>query len=129
MARKLTPKNRMRVKIAGVEALANSMQRVAENVRGQVAQAVGESAGRVCQQAKSNAPVRTGALRDSLMVVHANGEISATVKTDGRRAPHGHLVEYGTVRASAHPFLGPALEQEKPRILADIERAVGEGVQ
>lgn len=36
-----------------------------------------------------------------------------------RTAPHGHLVEFGTARAPAHPFLRPALDH--------MEQAIKEG--
>ena len=34
------------------------------------------------------------------------------------KAPYGHMVELGTSRAPAHPFLGPALHQKAAEALA-----------
>lgn len=34
------------------------------------------------------------------------------VSWNARKAPHGHLVEFGTVRAPAHPFLRPAYDAQ-----------------
>lgn len=31
------------------------------------------------------------------------------ISWNARKAPYGHMVEFGTARAPAHPFLGPAL--------------------
>lgn len=52
---------------------------------------------------------------------------SATVRVQAT-APHAHLVELGTVKMSAEPFLGPALRAERADIIrtiaADIEAEV-----
>lgn len=39
-----------------------------------------------------------------------------------RKAPHGHLIEFGTVRAPAYPFLRPALSQSQAAIDAGRAR-------
>lgn len=38
----------------------------------------------------------------------------------GPTAPHAHLLEFGTVKMSAHPFMRPAWESEKDGALIDI---------
>jgi len=56
-----------------------------------------------------------GALRDSIYRVYSPEKSEDTKKTyrvswNDRKAPYGHMVEYGTSRASAHPFLRPAFD-------------------
>lgn len=38
-----------------------------------------------------------------------------------RKAPHGHLVEFGTSQSPAHPFLRPAYDAAAPRALKVAE--------
>lgn len=50
-----------------------------------------------------------------------------------RKAPHGHLVEYGTVKMAAHPFFRPAVDEMKDKVIAnlrsDFSKAVEESVK
>jgi len=58
---------------------------------------------------------RTGNLHDSIYRVYAEDRSSETSKSyqiswNKRTAPHGHLLEFGTSRAPAHPFIRPAFD-------------------
>lgn len=44
------------------------------------------------------------------------------VSWNKRTAPHGHLVEFGTSRAPAHPFLRPAFDHVQEAIKAGQDR-------
>ena len=67
--------------------------------------------------AKSNAPVDTGALRDSINASGSSSFITAaaesTVGTNIEYAPH---VEFGTTRMAAQPYLRPALRNNRRKI-------------
>lgn len=76
------------------------------------------------QKALSLVPVKSGLLKRS---------IASEVKTKPGRwvfgrvaasAPHAHLLEYGTVRASARPFLRPALEAVRSAFKSDAKSAL-----
>ena len=81
-------------------------------------------------ESKALVPVSTGALRDSIRarkrsaVVHTSkgrrktSGAAAQVVAGGSGARHAFLVEYGTVRAPAHPYLEPALHGSTSRLLA-----------
>lgn len=45
---------------------------------------------------------------------------SATVRVQAT-APHAHLVEGGTVKMAAEPFMGPALESSRDTVIASIK--------
>lgn len=49
-------------------------------------------------EARTNAPVATGALKKSIRISSKakGGKINVTVKAGGKLAPHAYLVEYGT---------------------------------
>lgn len=65
--------------------------------------------------AKGRAPVNTGALRDAIHV-EKRGEGSYSVVAGDSDVFYGHLVEHGTTKAPAHPFLIPAAEAERNHI-------------
>lgn len=82
------------------------------------------------EAAKSRVPVRTGRLRDSGYVTtktqssyaHKQGykkerkpEESGVVGI-GFSAPHSHLVEFGTKKMNARPYLRPALDELKEKL-------------
>lgn len=46
----------------------------------------------------------------------------------GSTAPHAHLLEFGTVNMPAHPFLRPAWDSTKQRVLDAIESEIWESL-
>lgn len=79
-----------------------------------------EVAGRLRDDARRNAPVDSGALRDSIKV--AGGRNFRTVYTDVR---YGAFVEYGTADTAPQPYFEPAIRPAYAR-LADALEDVGE---
>jgi HK97 gp10 family phage protein len=66
---------------------------------------------------------QTGKLSDAIYWVHSPEKSSDTQKTyriswNKTKAPHGHLIEFGTSRAPAHPFLRPAFSKINEAIAA-----------
>lgn len=71
--------------------------------------------------AKQNAPVDTGALRNSIqgrMTGDASGEVGVGVE-------YGVYVEYGTVNMAAQPFMRPAAEAVRPGFEAAVAKLAG----
>jgi HK97 gp10 family phage protein len=60
-------------------------------------------------RAKELAAVDTGFMRSSIQT-EQTGELSAIVGVGAEYAPH---VEFGTVKAAAQPFLGPAFDDAR----------------
>jgi HK97 gp10 family phage protein len=90
-------------------------------------------------EAKRNAPVDTGLLRDSIYLAYKDGlsneaQIVYSVTWNSKKAPHGHLIEFGhwhvqggkggekTSFTPAQPFLRPAFDQMPRAKAAMIER-------
>jgi len=93
------------------------------------AQKVEESARAVAQagaqvfyeQVLSNVPVKTGKLKKAIYQAYGDkrsgeGRALYDISWNKRKAPHGHLIEFGTSRAAAHPFLRPAHGQASARV-------------
>ena len=74
---------------------------------------------------KSGRVVQPGALKASIYQVYSkdnSGDGFATfhVSWNARKAPHGHLVEFGTSRAAAHPFVRPAYDHAAKALQAAL---------
>jgi HK97 gp10 family phage protein len=88
-------------------------------------------AGVIYEEVKLNAaPPRlgrkTGNLAAAIYQVYSPEKSNADLKTyrvswNKKKAPHGHLVEFGTARAPAHPFVRPAFSRIRAAIEAGKE--------
>lgn len=80
----------------------------------------------VAERARGLVPVNTGKLRDSIRVVRLKGDPKQNIRVyAGNREKNGafyaHMVEYGTVKMPAKPFLRPALNASKGGIMDKME--------
>ena len=73
--------------------------------------------------AKSLAPVDTGALRNSIGTTISNGGLSAEIGPTVHYAPY---LEYGTRRMPPQPYMGPAAERRAEPFVKAIESLGGE---
>lgn len=91
----------------------------------------------VVHAAKTRVPRVTGLLADSIHAEdqHEGDRLLVWVKADAQAPPtrnsrggypYGQLVEFGSVRNSAHPFLVPALEESRANIERDINLLIKE---
>lgn len=69
---------------------------------------------------------KSGTLRNSIYQVYSKDNSSKAKATyhiawNHQKAPYGFMVEYGTSRAPAHPFLRPAYEVANQRALQAAE--------
>ncbi len=86
----------------------------------------------------------TGALIDSIAVTGPGETTPAYAEGGGRRTAgpnqvlvtvgnpdvrYGHLVEFGSVKAEAQPFMLPAFRLAKPRVTRRITRAIGKAIR
>lgn len=80
----------------------------------------------VAYRARQNVPVKSGKLRDTIRVVRLKGDPKLNVRVyAGNRIKDGafyaHMVEYGTVKMSARPFMRNALSAAKGWIKQIVE--------
>jgi HK97 gp10 family phage protein len=82
--------------------------------------AAGRSARIIARDAAANAPVLTGALRDSIRAERlSSGEWVVVVGVD-----YGMHVEFGTMYMAAQPFLIPAAQRRFPYFEDDMRRSI-----
>jgi len=80
----------------------------------------------VAARARGLVPVDSGKLKDSIRVTRLKGDPKQNIRVyAGNRnkggAFYAHMVEYGTVKMKAKPFLRPALNESKSSIKNIVE--------
>jgi HK97 gp10 family phage protein len=86
-----------------------------------------EKAGEVvASRARGIVPVKSGKLKASIRVTRLKGDPKQNIRVyAGNRQKDGpfyaHMVEYGTVKMKARPFLRPAINASKSSIKAIME--------
>lgn len=107
----------MECKIEGTDKLIEKLKR---NVKLEDAKRVVRNNGEELQRkAQRNAPVDTGALKESIgLEVVDNGltaEVAPTVK-------YASYVEYGVRRATAQPYMHPAFNEQSAKFKSDMDK-------
>lgn len=96
--------------------VSHGLDKLAENVQEKVLMTgVAAMAKVIYDEVLQNVPVKSGTLKASIYRVYSPERSSDQSKTyrvswNKKKAPHGHLVENGTSRAPAHPFIRPAFD-------------------
>lgn len=85
------------------------------------------SAQQIAQDAKDRVPVETGRLRDAIHIELT--EEGVEVVAGDHEAFYGHIIEHGGVNHPPHPFLVPALEQNRDNAVAAIKAAIKKTVE
>lgn len=83
---------------------------------------------------KGGKVILPGALKASIYQVFSednstDNRATYHVSWNHRKAPHGHLVEYGTSRAAAHPFIRPSYDARYQDALRAADAKWREGMQ
>lgn len=104
--------------VSQLEELAVFLRDARRRILTEERRVVAEATNRIEQAAKSNAPVATGALRDSITgsVRGLKGRVDAPIR-------YATFVEFGTSRMSPQPFMTPALEQGEGDFISSTEEA------
>jgi len=112
------------IKVEGVEALQKAFEEKRKEIEEATAEALNESADLVVESAKSKTWVRTGETQsaiDKSEVLNKEGVMDIAVgirkeKPFGKSGFKALFQEKGTSKQKAHPFLRPALLENKDEI-------------
>lgn len=102
--------------------LAGALDKFTKNVQEKVLFAgVAAMAKVMYDEAKLQVPVQSGTLKESIYRVYSPEKSTDATKLyriswNKKTAPHGHLIEFGTSRAPAHPFIRPAFDRVQEAI-------------
>lgn len=111
----------MAATIVGLERLRRKLRKIPVAVRKEASMAIAEGAEQIAGGARARVPVDSGELAGSIKVHLGDDGMSAVVEA---AAEHAKFVEFGTRQTPARPFLLPAFEEAKPKIVAEIKEAV-----
>lgn len=126
------------------ERLRRRLDAIPAAVKEAVTPALVKSGNELAQTMRQLAPVKTGALRDSIAVtlpgqatppysqpggsvVALENQVLVTAGNSDVRYPH--LVEYGTTDTVAQPFFWTAYRLNKKRLTSRIKRAIRKAVK
>jgi len=110
--------------------ISGDLDKFAKDVREKVLfSGVAAMANVIYEAAKSNAETnkKSGLLYNSIYRVYSPEKSSDEAKLyriswNKKKAPHGHLIEFGTSRAPAYPFMRPAFDRVREAIDAGKAR-------
>jgi HK97 gp10 family phage protein len=108
------------VEVAGSEEFSEALNRFDVEMQKRIHERLTEWAETVRAEASRLAPARTGYLRSTIYA--RTRDWQAEVGADTAYAAN---VEFGTTRAQARPFLGPAVEA----LLPELERSLTEALE
>lgn len=118
----------VRVEVTGFKELEHALAELPKAVAKSVLRTALKKAGQpVVDAAQSLAPRDTGKLAESIEIKTSlsrrqrrrrqkAGDVEQFIGPS-TKAPHGHLVEFGTVKMAPRPFLRPAWDANKDRVL------------
>lgn len=129
------------VKVEGLKELDRELEKLSRTAgRGVLRRSLQKSAPPLVDRMKSNAPVNSGALRDSITastrLAPRQSRLHRTQFRDQRSSAelfvgpsynlgaggrHAHLLEFGTVKMSPQPFARPAYDSDKMSLLKRVE--------
>lgn len=99
----------------------NHFPKIAASLSPKVGVVIAKAARDIEAHAKSNAPVDTGYLRNSITSV----QVGPTHWRVLAQAHYALYVEMGTYKMAAQPFMGPAVDTVVPTLTAAISKVVG----
>ena len=119
----------MELEVTGIKEVREQLRDMVEQVTKALPEAMLESVSIIEASAKEKAPVRTGALRDSIIsdVEETTTEVSVEV---GPTIDYADDVEFGGVRRAAKPYLRPSIDELEDTVLevlaSELDKVVEE---
>jgi HK97 gp10 family phage protein len=110
-------------------------------VKKRLARTIKDEADRLATAIKSKAPVKSGALRDSVKVRRRKSDVDLEVTAGGDTTireirggsginyDYARAVEFGTVNAPAEPFFYNTYREMAPEIRQNIDAAIEEAIK
>ena len=102
----------MAVEIKGLDSLMHKLDRMGGNVLDALEKATKQTSLAAQADARDNAPVDTGNLKQSISTEHERS-IEAATSTVHTNVEYALYQEMGTVNMAAHPYMMPALNANK----------------
>jgi HK97 gp10 family phage protein len=104
------------VKITGRQQLLAAIQEANKRLEAATESVLDSTANDVQADMQSNAPVRTGRLRNSIAI--KKSKLRRVIGTD---VPYSKYIELGTYKMKAQPFAFPASEKNRQGFIRNIQ--------
>lgn len=114
--------------VQGQKELKDKLKKINRTAKNDIEQALINSALFVERDAKLNAPVDTGRLRQSISHESENFGSNNPSVTVGTNVEYAKIQEFGSSKQPAQPFLFPAYNGNKQKILKELAKAFKKGV-
>lgn len=126
------------------KALSARLKAIPQEIVADLRPALVAGAEDIAARMRALVPVAEGDLRGSIAVTGPGQTTPAYASGGGRRTAqdnqalvtvgspevrHGHLVEFGTVKAEAQPFMLPAFRLARAKVMGRISRAIGKAIR
>lgn len=108
------------IRVLGEEELQANLNGLINKIPPEVTKALMDGGMSIERSAKKLVPVKTGRLRGSIRTDKISNE-EVHVGTDVEYSGH---VEFGTIRQHAQPYLRPAYDELKNKIISMVRKAV-----
>lgn len=108
----------IKFKVRGVDQMVRLIANKGKKARIATNRELDLSSKRIERMAKVKAPVDTGALKNSIFSAKA-GNLTYKVTAPQHYAIH---VEKGTRKMRAQPYLKPALDAERPKLISNLRK-------
>jgi HK97 gp10 family phage protein len=129
----------MDIEVKGLQKLEKKLSKLPEKVAKKVvSKAVRAGAKPMLAQARANAPVKTGLTKKSIKIRTMKAKwakpgygvhIGVSDKWFSGEAFYAGMVEFGTVRMAAQPFIRPAYDVTKDESVRITAKALRDGVE
>ncbi len=125
------------IELTGVDEILNKLQQIGTNISRLENKALKNAAEPVLEDAKATNAFndRSGRLRKGLKISNVKNKegtkyiLVGVDKSDNSKIFYGKLLEFGTSKMSARPFLQPAYEKNKDNIQKTIAETLKEGLK
>lgn len=108
----------IKFKVSGVDRMVRTIASKGKQAQAATNRELDLSSKRIERTAKTKAPVDTGALKNTIFSAKA-GNLTYKVTAPQHYAV---FVENGTRRMRAQPFLRPALDAERPKLISNLRK-------
>lgn len=112
--------HRITIEIQGLNITKRKLMRQGDRTRRQIEEVIDMISFKIQREAALRAPVDTGFLRSSIIVIEEEPFYNEIVAT----ADYAHFVEYGTRRTAAQPFMVPAAQMFVDEFRREIQKAM-----
>lgn len=122
------------IRVDGLDALIEKFKEMPEEKIKKLFTALKVSSLKIQEDAQAIVPVDTGRLKLSIQsraerkgdVVGAQVWSNASESESGKSVDYAAFVEFGTSKMKAQPYMRPALDKNKDRLMSELERVLKE---